>query len=159
MHSPASNGVPSGSGTQQWPASQQHPFMPQGGPNAQLPNGMSGANNMIMPPMPMNMFPGFLHQVASQTKRPIGSIDDDQVLVRAFRERNGRNYRQVLESLDMVRYQPKFMLFQHSRYCQKNGYSAQQWKACSYIPWHSTQHANGYVCRITILTIHLESDG
>lgn len=96
------NGVPSGSGTQQWPASQQHPFMPQSGPNALFPNGMPGANNMMIPPMAMNMFPRFLQQVATQTKRPIGSIDDDQVLVRAFRERNGRNYRQVLESLDMV---------------------------------------------------------
>jgi hypothetical protein len=100
MLSSSLNGTPSGSGAQQWLAPKQHAFASQAGPNAQFPNGMPGGNNMMMPPI--NMFPGFLQQMATQTARPIGSIDDDQVLVRAFRERNGRNYRQVLESLDMV---------------------------------------------------------
>jgi hypothetical protein len=98
MFSPTLSGTPSGSTSQQWPAA-QHPFIPPPGINTTSPF-VNGANNMMMPPMAI--LPGFVQPMAAPAKRPIGSIDDDQVLVRAFRERNGRNYRQVLESLDMV---------------------------------------------------------
>jgi hypothetical protein len=70
--------------------------------NPSFSNGMPFLGNMMMPPAPINMFQGFLQNMTTQKKRPIGSIDDDQVLIRAFREGNGRNYRQILESLDMV---------------------------------------------------------
>jgi hypothetical protein len=45
---------------------------------------------------------GFMQQMASQPKVPIGTIDDDMILIREFKEANGRNPKQILESLDMV---------------------------------------------------------
>lgn len=58
---------------------------------------------MNVPMQPnMNMFSGFMQHMANQMRVQIGSIDDDQVLVREFQEAQGRNARQILESLDMV---------------------------------------------------------
>jgi hypothetical protein len=105
LYSPRANVQSPTAANSQWPMPQTAfmpsptmPTMPTMNPNQPWFSGMASVNPMNNP---MNMF-GFMQQMASQPKVPIGTIDDDMILIREFKEANGRNPKQILESLDMV---------------------------------------------------------